>query len=62
MIHRKSKFAMAINFTSSDNTDKQRVIHSESVNIEVTIYDKTDEVIEELLSHFLKNIKLGWKH
>ena len=53
---------MAINFTSSDNTDKQRVIHSESVNIEVTIYDKTDEVIEELLSHFLKNIKLGWKH
>ena len=30
--------------------------------IEIMIYDKADEVIKELLNHFLIDIKLGWKH
>ena len=30
--------------------------------IEIMIYDKADEVIKELLNHFLIDIKLSWKH
>ena len=30
--------------------------------MEIMINDKADEVIEELLSHFLIDIKFDWKH
>ena len=30
--------------------------------MEIMINDKADEVIEELLNHFLIDIKFDWKH
>ena len=40
---------IVINFISSKDIDEERVMHSNSNNIEIMIYDKVDEVIEELL-------------
>ena len=40
---------IVINFISSKDIDEERVMHSNSDNIEIMIYDKVDEVIEELL-------------
>ena len=37
---RKIQLAISINFTSSEDNDKERVIHSISDNIEIMIYDK----------------------
>ena len=37
-------------------------MYSKSDNIEIMINDKADEVIEELLNHFLIDIKFDWKH
>ena len=37
-----------INFISSKDTDKQRVMHSKSGNKEIIFNYKADEVIEEL--------------
>ena len=31
-------------------------------NIETIIYDKADEIIEEILTHSFIGIELGWKH
>ena len=50
------------NFISSKDDDKERVMHSKSDNIEIMINDKTDEVMQELFSHFLIDIKPDWKH
>ena len=38
---------------SSKRSDKEHVMHLKSDNIEVVIYDKADEVIEELLQSLL---------
>ena len=38
---------MAINVISSKDNDEELVMHSKSDNIELTIYDNIDEVIEE---------------
>ena len=43
----KTQFTMAINVISSKDNDEELVMHSKSDNIELTIYDNTDEVIEE---------------
>ena len=42
------QLAIAINFISSKDTDEERAIHSQKYNIEIVIYGKADEVIEEL--------------
>ena len=50
----KIQLTIAINFISSiDDSDEERVMHSKSDNIEITINDEADEVIEEL-SNLLK--------
>ena len=56
------KLAIAINFLSSKNNDEKLVMHSKSDNIEIMINDKTDELIENFLNHFLIDMKLDWKH
>ena len=38
---------------SSKRSDKEHLMHLKSDNIEVVIYDKADEVIEELLQSLL---------
>ena len=37
-------------------------MHSRSVNIELIINDKEDEVIKDFLYHFFQDIKLDWKY
>ena len=39
-----------------------RVMDSKSDDIEIMIYDKADNVIEEIFKLLLKSIRLGWKH
>ena len=41
---------------SSKDTDKKRIMHSKSDNIEVMINDKADEVIEEPIQFLLSSI------
>ena len=52
------QLAMGINFISSKDNDKDRLMHSKSDNIEMIINDKADEVIKDL-NHFFIVIKLG---
>ena len=44
---RKIQLTIAINFISSKDNDEERVLHSESDNVEIMINDKAHEVIEE---------------
>ena len=41
----KIRLTIAINFTSSKNVDKERVMHSKSDNIEFMYYDNANEVV-----------------
>ena len=43
----KIQLTIAINLISSKDNDEERVMHSKSDNLEITTYDKTDEVNEE---------------
>ena len=53
-VPQKIQLTIAINFISSiDDSDEERVMHSKTDNIEITINDEADEVIEEL-SNLLK--------
>ena len=44
---RKIQLTIAISFISSKDNDEERVLHSESDNVEIMINDKAHEVIEE---------------
>ena len=51
----KIQLTITISFSSSrDDSDEERVMHSKSDNIEITITDQTDEIIEKLFNS-LKN-------
>ena len=43
------QLTITIDFISSECNDKERVVHSKSDNIEITINDEADKVIEGLL-------------
>ena len=47
---------IAINFISSNN-DEERVMDSSSDNIKSTSYNDANAVVDELLSHFVQDIK-----
>ena len=47
------QLAIAINFISSKDTNEERAIHSKRDNIEIVIYGKAHEVIEELFQSLL---------
>ena len=49
--------SMIINFISSKDSDEIRTMHTKSNNIEIMMDNETDEIIEELLNLFCKNIK-----
>ena len=57
----KIQLTIAINFISSEDNDKERVMQSKSKNIQFMICTNADKVIENL-NHFLTDIKLDWKH
>ena len=50
---------IAINITSSKDTDEERVMHSKSDNIEIMINNKADEVIDELFQSLLSMYQIG---
>ena len=53
------QLTIAINFISSKTNDEERVMHSESDNIEITINDKTDEIIEKFFESLLTRYQTG---
>ena len=58
----KIQLTITINFVSSkDDNDKECLMHSESDNIEITINDESDEVIEELFKSLLNRHQKDWE-
>ena len=57
----ENSITIAINFITSKDNDKECVIHSNSDNIKFMIYDKADEVIEELFEDIRLDCKQQWK-
>ena len=55
------RLIIAINYISSKDTDKECIMHPRSDNIEFTIYEKADEVMNSLNKFFIDN-KFGCKH
>ena len=55
----KIKLSIAINFISSKETNEESVMHSKSDNIEIMIYDKADEAIQELFELLLFRYQTG---
>ena len=53
---RKIPLTIAINFTSPNDAEEERVLHSMSVNIKFAYYNDANESV--FLSHFNKNIKI----
>ena len=53
------QLTIAINFISSKTNDEERVMHSESDNIEIMINDKTDEIIEKFFESLLTRYQTG---
>ena len=54
----KIQLTMPVSFTYSKDTDEEPAMHSKSENIEIMIYDKADEIIQELFyNHFFLDIK-----
>ena len=52
-------FITRINFISSKDNDKDRVMHLKSDNIEIMI---SMNLLKNCLNHFLIDINLYWKH
>ena len=55
----KTQLAIAINFISSKDTDGERGMQSKSNSIDIVIYDKADEVIQELFESLLYRYQTG---
>ena len=54
----KAQITIAIKFISYRDIDVQRKMYSKSGNIEVMVYDKADEVIEEIFESFLSRYQI----
>ena len=54
----KTQLTIAFNVISSRDNDRERVMHSKNDNIEFTIYDNVDEVIEKISELLLKRHRI----
>ena len=54
----KTQLTIAFNVISSRDNDEERVMHSKNDNIEFTIYDNVDEVIEKISELVLKRHRI----
>ena len=54
----KAQITIAIKFISYRDIDVQCKMYSKSDNIEVMVYNKADEVIEELFESFLSRYQI----
>ena len=57
--HWKIESPVLINFISSKDTIKGRILHSKNDNINFMTYDNPDENIEELFDSFLSRYQMG---
>ena len=55
----KIQLIKAINFVFSKDIEKERAMHSKSYKIEIMIYDKADQVIQELFESLLSRHYTG---
>ena len=55
----KIQLTKAINFISFKDRYEQNVTHSKSNNIEIMIYDKADEITEELFESPYSRYQIG---
>ena len=53
------QLTMEINFISSKDSNETRTMHTTSDNIEISIGNETDEIVEELLEYFLQKYQEG---
>ena len=58
----KIQLIMPINFISSKDSDETRTMRKKSNNIEIMMGSEANEIIEELLNLFCKNIKMVQKN
>ena len=60
---RKIQLTIAINFISSKDTEKERVMHLNSDNIKFTSYNDANEIVNELLlrSKYKENLETSMK-
>ena len=56
---RKSQLKISFNFLSSKDANEEQVMHSKSDNIEVMIYDNTNEAIEKNFELLLSRYQIG---
>ena len=54
---KKIQLTMSINFISSKDSDETRNMHTKSNNIEIMMGSQTNNIIEELLNLFCKDVK-----
>ena len=54
-----NQFAIAINFISPKDTNKELVMHSKSDNIELISYDNANEIIEEIFESLISKYQVG---
>ena len=55
----KIQLTMAINFTSSKDSDETRTVHTKSNNVKIMMGSETEEIIEELFKSFLQKYQEG---
>ena len=55
----KIQLTMSINFISSKDSDETRNMHTKSVNIEIMMGSKTDDIIDELFESLLQKYQEG---
>ena len=58
----KIKLTIAINFTSSEDIDEERVMHSKSDNMEIMSHQSQMKLSRNYLNHSFQDIEHGWKH
>ena len=56
------QLTISIKFLSSKVSEEERMMHSKSNNVKITINDKEDEVIEEHLQSFFPRYHMRLKH
>ena len=57
----KIQLAIAINFISSKDVDKERIMHLRSDNIEYMSYDNANEIANELFESLLSRYQISLK-
>ena len=56
----KIQLTMQINFISSKDSEETRTMHTKRSNIEITMGNETDEIMEKLFDSLLRKFKEGF--